>query len=123
MAVLSTACSGICVVSSLLTACSGICVVSSSLVVPVLVLVLRPCVVRVFVGISCLSPLRSGWVGSWRDGGIWVSEFVDVPFPELFVHCDMEPVAEFSVRVLPRSRYSLSSGCAFGAESFSCFVW
>ena len=80
----------------LLIACS---IVSSSLVVSVIVSI-SSCAVRIFVGCPCLLSPWSGWVRSRRGRRIGVGEFVDVPFPQLFVHCDVEPVAEFSVRVL-----------------------
>ena len=108
---------------ALLVVCFGVCVVSSLLVVSVVVLILWVCTVRVFISCSCMLSSLSGWVRSRRGRRVGVGEFVNVPFPKFFVHCDMEPVAEFSVWVLSSFSYSFSSDFAFGAEGFGCFFW
>ena len=92
-------------VVSLFVVSSCVCVVWFFIIRSWLLLSSQPC------------RIRSRW-----DWGVGVSEFVDVPSPKSFIHCDVQPVAEFPIWVLAAGGDFFSSGLAICGDHFGSFI-
>ena len=84
--------------------------------------VVQVVIVVLLVVVRCLLWVASLRVRLWWCRSVWMGEFVDMPFPNLFVQGDVDPIADFAIWIV-----SLGGGdgsCFFASccYFFACFI-